>query len=452
MSDIIDYNAAAVTPNVTCSVAYTINNSQPVRSTIIGDQPFFYMDADIEDEEFDDMSEAELAMLAGELEALKREIEVFDRMSDMNDGAESCIYQEIGENIVNVTQEIPKNDQNIQEIIDIVAKSRLGNAYLERAIEDSVDIAYSEGCEAAYYDQIGRSIRLNGDLEQEEQVLLLTRELRRHWQNAEGALLHPLGFHPDQAILMNRLQMADLSVAMVRTAWELQLSGYKQAWTRIDRSSLADLGRAMAREAYTDFRTLNNGLASQAVFEAWFLSERCKHADKELIQMMLSDHDSMIHNLDSAEHQMTPAIIAAIGTVPYGKNYLGMHAPVIMEDAIFNEVRDRSNANFLWFVKFERSFRETEQHLQNSSETAKHPFSETSENNQDDYDASFLSGSTPRFPAAHIGNGEIVKLFPQTARSENAGDKSGQGGNFTTSASEYSSEGADIIDLHNPQR
>jgi len=450
MSDIIDYNTASATMNnMPCRVAYTINNAQPVRSTIIGDQPFFYMDADIEDEEFDDLDEAEMALLAGELEALKREIEVFDRMSDINEGEESCLYKEIGENSIDITQETPKNAQNIQDIIDITAKSRLGAAYLERAEQDGVDIAYHKGCEAAYYDQIGLSIRLNGDLEQDEQVLLLARELRRHWQNAEGALLHPLGFHPDQAVLMNRLQMADLSVAMVRVAWELQLGDYKAAWTRIDNSSLADLGRAMAREAYTDFRTLNNGLASQAVFEAWFLSERCKHADRELIQMMLSDHDSMIHNIDNADHQMTHAVIAAIGTVPFGKNYLSLHAPVVMDDAIFNEVRDRSNANFLWFVKFERSFRETEQHLQHP-ENAEHSFGESSDN-QDDYDANHFSGSTPRFPVPHIGNSEVIKMFPQTLEHKNAGDKSEQGRNLLGSKSEFSSKGADIIELHTRQ-
>ena len=35
-----------------------------------------------------------------------------------------------------------------------------------------------------------------------------------------------------------------------------------------------------------------------------------------------------------------------------------------MTDPIFTDVRDRSNANFLWFIKFERSFKETEQELQ----------------------------------------------------------------------------------------
>jgi len=70
------------------------------------------------------------------------------------------------------------------------------------------------------------------------------------------------------------------------------------------------------------------------------------------------------HNAKS----LTAGIISALGSVPYGKNYLAQHATTIMEDAIFTDVRDRSNANFLWFIKFERSFRETEQELQTSSE------------------------------------------------------------------------------------
>ena len=448
MSDIIDYNVTSLTPHIPCRVAYTINNRQPVRSTIIGEQPFFYMDADIDDEEFEELSEAELSILAGELETLKREIEVFDRMSDTNKTDKGCLYEQIGENIIDVTNEKLQKEQDIKEIINIVSQSRMGDAFLKRAQGNGLKISYYQGCESAYYDQNGLAICLSPSLEISEQVLLLVRELRRHWQAHEGALLHPLGFHPDQAILINRLQMADLSVAMVRVAWELQLCGYKEAWNRIEKSSLADLGRALAREAYTDFRTLNNGISSQAVFEAWFLSERCKTADKELIQMMLSDHDSMISNLDNATYQMTPAIIAAIGTVPFGKNYLSMHAPVIMDDAIFNEVRDRSNANFLWFVKFERSFRETEQYLQESSDhTAERPFGEFSENEQDDDDANLFSGSTPRFPVSPVGNGEIIKLFPQTTQSKD-GDNGDAGRNLISSKDEYSSKSADIIDLH----
>jgi hypothetical protein len=44
---------------------------------------------------------------------------------------------------------------------------------------------------------------------------------------------------------------------------------------------------------------------------------------------------------------------------------------MIMNDPVFTDVRDRSNANFLWFIKFERSFMETERELQSSSQNQK---------------------------------------------------------------------------------
>ncbi|HEY8963342.1 MAG TPA: hypothetical protein VIN59_02640, partial [Alphaproteobacteria bacterium] len=44
-----------------------------------------------------------------------------------------------------------------------------------------------------------------------------------------------------------------------------------------------------------------------------------------------------------------------------GKNYLTGLIEIILADPLFTEVRDRSNANFLWFIKFERSFRASEE-------------------------------------------------------------------------------------------
>ena len=57
---------------------------------------------------------------------------------------------------------------------------------------------------------------------------------------------------------------------------------------------------------------------------------------------------------------VTNDVIARTGEVPTGKNYLSGLIEVMKADPLFTEVRDRSNANFLWFIKFERSFRETE--------------------------------------------------------------------------------------------
>ena len=61
-------------------------------------------------------------------------------------------------------------------------------------------------------------------------------------------------------------------------------------------------------------------------------------------------------------------IISNLGEQPFGKNYLSVFAAMIVHDSLFTDVRDRSNANFLWFIKFERKYQETEEELFSSSE------------------------------------------------------------------------------------
>jgi hypothetical protein len=243
--------------------------------------------------------------------------------------------------------------------------------------------------------------------------------LRRHYQHRQGALIHPLTFHPDNAVLVNRAQNADLVVSIIRVAWELQLSGFKDAWDRVESSSMADLGRAFAREAFLDFRTINNGQASAAVFEAWFLSERCRMQDKILINQMLADHQGYVFELEQSESVMTPALIAALGAMPFGKNYLAEHALTIMEDAIFTDVRDRSNANFLWFIKFERSFRETEQGLQTSDLLPEQTGSSTAQthNTQGQFDESIQS-PTAEIISPIFGRGSVADVAEDGDKTE----------------------------------
>ncbi|MCB1721723.1 MAG: hypothetical protein KDI11_08215, partial [Alphaproteobacteria bacterium] len=66
-----------------CRVAYTINNTQPVISTIIGDQPLFYMDFDYgyEDEENPGFDAADMGILESEIHSLKREIDSIEKLS-----------------------------------------------------------------------------------------------------------------------------------------------------------------------------------------------------------------------------------------------------------------------------------------------------------------------------------------------------------------------------------
>lgn len=403
-----------------CRVAYTLNNDQPVLCTIIGDQPMFYMDFEedyADDESFLDAEE--LAVLEREVSQLKREIEEFERFTHSFDEAEAKKMQDMFSNNESICAAKTSESNDItkaslkQQLVDVVSDSRVGKAYLESAEAHNVKIIISGQVETAFYDRKSGEILINPNQEFESCVLLLTRELRRHWQHRQGALINPLLFQPDNAILINRMQTADLTTSMIRVAWELQLSGHKNIWERLENSPMADLARAFAHEAFIDFRTINNGIASTAVFESWFLSERCKVEDKQLIQKMLADYQGYVFEGEEHINSVTAELIAALGSMPFGKNYLAMHAMTIMSDPIFTDVRDRSNANFLWFIKFERSFRETEQGLQKGESSSRHdPHHGISSNH-------FLGGNNAPAQA-----GQIVQFKPQQ---NNAGKQTSKG-------------------------
>ena len=358
-----------------CRVAYTLGNAQPVICTHIGDQPLFYMEYedDVLDEDEDEFYLSEADSIERELRTLRSEIDALERETRFY----TCHLeraQQFSENSLLETHDYAESllEIKIQQLKDIVAKSRTGAAYLARAQEHKIQIRFSQHVETADYDRRKGIIYIHQDLGLEDQVLLLARELRRHWQHREGALINPLTFQPEHAILVNRMQAADLIVAVIRVAWELQLAGEQDYWDRIENSHFADLGRAYAREAFMDFRTINNGVASAAVLEAWFLSERCRHYDRKIIQAMLADYKGYVFENTDASRSITTELMSALGSVPFGKNYLSVHANTIMTDPIFTDVRDRSNANFLWFIKFERSFKETEQHLQKGNDLSTH--------------------------------------------------------------------------------
>jgi hypothetical protein len=360
-----------------CRVAYTLNNSQPVLCTIIGDQPLFYMDyeGDLEREfAHEDPLDFDIAAIEAGIDDLNRKVRgsslfaapetatdmAEDRLTEFADQARMAGLPSDGETYIY---------EETTALTAALGLSRTAAGYLECAAQYGIQVAYSQQTASAFYDRNAGIIYINPDLPRCERMILAARELRRAYQHKNGGLIHPLTFHPDQAVLVNRAQIADLAVAMVRVSWELQLAGEKEAWERIENGAMADLARAFAREAFLDFRTLNNGVAASAVFEAWFLSERCRHEDRKLIQQMLADYQGYVFEGDQSSQQVTAELIAALGTVPFGKNYLSPYVATIMGDALFTEVRDRSNANFLWFIKFERSFREAEQDLQSGMGT-----------------------------------------------------------------------------------
>lgn len=358
-----------------CRIAYIINNHQPVKCSIISDQPLFYMDFEDEselDEEYADLFD--FTGIESGVADLRARIEGLDRFGEntevMTEEDKYALF--LGEAAAITGEQPAAIPADIKFLENCLRQSRLAASFLDFAATYGTGLKYDSQIPAALYDRKGGQILINPDIAREEQILLAVRELRRVWQHRHGALLNPLTFHPDQAILVNRAQIADLAVIMTRVAWELQLAGEKAVWDRVENSSMADLARSFARESYLDFRTLNNGVAQSAVFECWFLSERCRNEDKKLIQLMLADYQGYVFDTEQSSQNVTAELIIALGSMPFGKNYLAPYVSTIMNDAIFTEVRDRSNANFLWFIKFERSFRETEQELQTGSDVSGH--------------------------------------------------------------------------------
>ncbi len=348
-------------PQENCRFAYTIGNAQPVRCTWISDQPLFYADYDeVVDDEFL-MDDPILQALERDIADLRHKTTAYDKIAEEFAKPENYTQSLFRDDAKFISKSYKAAKSKLPQLMDLLHKSRLASQFVSFAQLHNISIRESSHVVDASYDRPSQSILVRADLDESTKTLLVVRELRRMWQHRNGAGLHPLSVHPDYAVLVNRAQQADLLVSMVRVAWELQLSGYKDAWARVEHSTLSDLGRAFARESIADFRSINNGLAARATFESWFLSERCRKADRGLIQQMLADYQGYVFsdNVDTSR-LITLDLMKALGKMPFGQNYIETIASQIVVDPVFTDVRDRSNANFLWFIKFERSFTEAE--------------------------------------------------------------------------------------------
>ena len=353
-----------ITADVPARVAYAIDNRQPVRCTLIGDQPLFYMDFEtaVEADSLDDGFS--FAAIEKSLQDLREKISQLDALNPSGGMTEDAVSRFCADADglcrPSGAPDAATAATSVKMLEALLRRSRFAAALLDLGANFGPVLHYSRQQAGAFYDRRGGAIAVHPDLPLADQALLAARELRRLWQHRNGALIHPLAFHPDQAILINRAQVADLAVATARIAWELQLAGEKDVWFRLEGSSLGDIARAFAREALADFRTLNNGAAAAAAFETWFLSDRCRTEDRRLIQQMLADYNGYVFGDADMSRTVSGELIVALGSMPFGKNYLLPYAQTVVKDAVFTEVRDRSNANFLWFIKFERSFREAE--------------------------------------------------------------------------------------------
>ncbi len=254
----------------------------------------------------------------------------------------------------------------IEELTALVRTSMTGAALFEGA--GALAIHYDRQVPMSQFYPRGDEsiITLNPDRPKGDLINMMVRELRRAWQHRHGALVNPMGFEPDEAVLVNRAQAADVMMISVKVAWELKLAGESEAWDYTIASPMSDVSRIFELSAQKDFRTLNNGEAARAAYDKFFENSRTRLHDKRIIHQMLLD-DTGYMKAPQKNGRAGMDLFAKLGEMPNGRNYLTAKSSRAPNDTVYATVEDRSNANFLWFIKFERSFQEKElQMLQDS--------------------------------------------------------------------------------------
>jgi hypothetical protein len=332
---------------------------------LLGDQPLFYIDY-VDHEEKDILDRISMDDPAISAEYYAENIEELQRRMARLEGASQHIDGYAREDVSGAfdlaTSRLGHSSVilSLADLESSIVKTSMVSALYKAASAKGLKLVLSACTDTAHYDRDQLIVYINPRLDVSMSIMVVSRALREAWVHMSGAAIHPLHFAPEEAILLNRIQKADLAVTTIRAAWEMNLSGDKAAWARILTLSAYDLAVGFAREAIADFRSLNNGHAAHAAFERWFFSDRCRAVDRKLIQSMLADNHGLTFENAQVSRMVTGDVIARTGEMPVGKNYLSQLIEIILSDPLFTEVRDRSNANFLWFVKFERSFRASE--------------------------------------------------------------------------------------------
>lgn len=157
----------------------------------------------------------------------------------------------------------------------------------------------------------------------------------------------------EDLILYNRLIEADSLYWVWRFSWEKLLLGDSLPM-KLFNSVYPSLAVAGAREAMSNFRSLRDGNCARAFTEAWFLEEYCRATDSLTIRLVLAEPSR-----SNSSVSLSPQEACRVGSVE-GTSYLSSVITTIMADPIFTEVRNRRDANFVWFLRFESSFRESE--------------------------------------------------------------------------------------------
>lgn len=249
----------------------------------------------------------------------------------------------------------------IDELKSLLGKSRTGEAFLKDSSDNDIEVIFDNQIAISQFYPDEKLITLNPNQPNMVIMVHLIRELRRSWQHLRGLLFNPLDYHPDEAVLLNRAQQADITMMSIRIAWELKLLGENELWEHLLFSSNADIARCFEMQAKSDFRSLNSGDAARRAYDMWFAEERVRFYDKRIIHQMLLD-DYAVERHERAK-ELDNSLLYGFADMPHGRNYMSLSGYRAPTDREYSIVEDRSNANFLWFIKFERNFQAREREM-----------------------------------------------------------------------------------------
>lgn len=347
---------------------------------MVGRQPLFYVEDSALDSEEEMMFVEDISFPTDEkfLAKMRAKLEMYDKTAKSLSKFDTVIPEKEFDKVFKTAKS--GNKEDLKSVLDFGAQSGIFKSYLNFMDDNNIAIISSSCVASSFYNRHAQTILVNPSLDCYTASIAVLKSMRMAWNHKKGLLINPLSFQPDEAVLINRLIQADMDVTAISYLWDLKLAGDKNAWTLAMAGADYDLCAAYAMEAMTDFRSIKNGVAARSTFEKWFISGRCKNYDRNIIQTMMGGHADIDIDNPDASRVIAMDVISGMGERPLGKNYLSSIAIQIMNDSLYTDVRDRSNANFLWFITFERRMTNMEQELHISADGTKQSSAEKPDN------------------------------------------------------------------------
>lgn len=255
-------------------------------------------------------------------------------------------------------KEFQDNKLETIDLLDMEKFSRILQLDSMKELIQSRQIVFDDSIQNCC-DILNNIIHINPRYSLEDCLKFTIYKLRKHQLNSR---YDRFKLSVEEAVVYNRSVEADCFVYLIRVLWEIKLSliDREMFYTfKESHKSLKDCFDTYEKEVSSNWTSLYNTKAFFDTFVAWFYVEddHMKSIDTATTQYALSDYANTISRSDYTLLFMSKIFIIK------GKTYITKQF-IDDKEAIFTEVRDRSNANFLWFIKFERAFSEAESEIE----------------------------------------------------------------------------------------